>query len=317
MCICWCTLILYKIPALSPVTLMFMLLPHWFLHNAILYYLHHDIIKKSCLAHWDVCRCFKHWHGVRTEVKYKPQRQSICPYHIFFFFILFHEVIRDTFILSKIINTTFNYITDNLKKIWTMRRHHSPNYEQQISVKYIQNIITLVANATLAWQVSAIAFTLCLIFPAIHRMEFKLLSNDPALQTGCAGTSPTCYKYKKKIMLPWQTPKLIQQKEIPRMITWGFPLSAYCSIPLEVRFKHVNQPKALINNKGYQLIITINIHMKEIGRQLKGNIGKYTAWEKRGVGQFTEVCSVTLINHYDVHKSKLKKMYKPYSMFER
>ena len=36
---------------------------------------------------------------------------------IYIFFILFHEVIRDIFILSKIINTIFNYITDNLKNM--------------------------------------------------------------------------------------------------------------------------------------------------------------------------------------------------------
>jgi len=78
---------------------------------------------------------------------------------------------------------------------------------------------------------------------------------------------------------------------------WGFPLSAYCRIPLQVRFEYVNQPKALINNKGYQLIITINIHMMKTGRQLEENKGKYTAWEKRGEGQFTKLCSVTLINH--------------------
>jgi len=55
---------------------------------------------------------------------------------------------------------------------------------------------------------------------------------------------------------------------------WGFPLSAYSCIPLQVRFEYVNQPKALINNKGYQLIITINIHMKKTGRQLEENKGK-------------------------------------------
>lgn len=58
----------------------------------------------------------KHGHDVRTEVRYKPQRQSVSTYHIIFF-ILFHEVIRDIFILSKIINTIFNYITDNLKNM--------------------------------------------------------------------------------------------------------------------------------------------------------------------------------------------------------
>ena len=173
-------------------------------------------------------------------------------------------------------------------------------------MKHIHHIITLVANATLAWRVSAIAFTLCLIFPAIQRMEFKLLSNDPALNAGCARTSPTCYIIKK-FMLPWQTPKLKQQKEIPWMITWGFPLSAYCRSPLQVRFKYVNQPKELINNKGYQLIITINIHMKKTGRQLEGNTGKYTAWEKSGVSKRMKLCCVTLIYHYDVHKSKLKR----------
>jgi len=91
------------------------------------------------------------------------------------------------------------------------------------------------------------------------------------------------------------------------MITWRFPLSAYCCIPLQICFEYVSQPKALINNKGYKLIITINIHMKKTGRQLKGNIGKYTAWEKRAVGQCTKPCCVILIKLYDVHKGKLKR----------
>jgi len=97
---------------------MFMLLSHWFLHNAIFYYLHHDVNKKkSQLTYWDVRRCFKTptWSHNRSKAQ---TTQTICLYLSYIFFlILFHEVIRDIFILSKIINTIFNYITYNLKNM--------------------------------------------------------------------------------------------------------------------------------------------------------------------------------------------------------
>jgi hypothetical protein len=66
-------------------------------------------------------------------------------------------------------------------------------------------------------------------------------------------------------------------KRNPINDTWGFTVSAYSSIPLKVPFKYVKQPKVLVSNKGYQMIITTNIHMKKTGRQLGGNIDKCTA----------------------------------------
>jgi hypothetical protein len=130
----------------------------------------------------------KHRHEVRTEVKHKPQRQYL---QLSYSFYCISWSVRDMFIFSKTINTIFNYITDNLKNMDYEKTSQSKQWTT--SVKYKHHKITLVANVTLAWWVSAIAFTLCLTFPAIQGMEFKLLSNDPDLNTGCAGTSPTCY----------------------------------------------------------------------------------------------------------------------------
>jgi hypothetical protein len=39
----------------------------------------------------------------------------------------------------------------------------------------------------------------------------------------------------------------------------GFPISAYCSIPLWLPLAYVNQPEVLVASEGYHVVVTTNI----------------------------------------------------------
>jgi hypothetical protein len=55
--------------------------------------------------------------------------------------------------------------------------------------------------------------------------------------------------------------------------TQGFPLSAYCYVPVE--------PKAPVARKICHMVIITNICVNRIGTRQEGNVRKYSGWEKR------------------------------------